>query len=454
MQRLAALFLLCLGSAVGLRAGAQLPRIRAQASGEQTAALEREGKWWAHLGDYLYHAPPSSSGLSGSVGDYYYAFGSESALPEELRSKRVGGQGRLHIFHLPEGPAMLQVDATVGNRRSAISVLKQVTERMELSHTFPPYEMDKDYKNHQGAAAKQIEKEVVSKLTEDGLMAELKEVTSFKSRSFRDAQASADVQSFLRRKFEATGYTVCLHTFMGAGPATNIVAYAPGTDGGSEELVVLGAHYDDIPAYGLAPGAEDNGSGLAALLGIMKAFSEGRVQTKTSVAFVAFAGEEAGLYGSEAYIRGLLHSDRMAETSDMYKCVPPQATTGRSRPADSIKAIVMDEIGWQSPSLASPTVNLETYDWTSEIMEQLAHASRDHNGAALTIVHSKNPFGSDHMSFLNRKVPAVLTINGDDEAYPFYHTSRDEIEHVTGSLVAMIAKMNMGGLLRIAEIDA
>jgi len=380
----------------------------------------------------------------------------------------VGGQGRLHIFHLPEGPAMLQVGATKGNRRSAMSVLKQLTERMKISQTFPPYQMEKDNRNHVSDAAKEIERQAVSKLTPQGIMAELKELTSFNSRSFREAKASADVQAFLRRKFEATGYTVCLHTFRNGGPATNIVAYVPGT-GGSEELVVLGAHYDDIPSYGHAPGAEDNGSGVAALLSIMKAFSEGRVKTKTSVAFVAFAGEEPGLLGSDAYIDDLLHSDRKAETSGISKCIPPQArgsfsrspaggflarADSTTRPKDSVKAIIMDEIGWQSPKLTTPTVNLESYDWTSEIMEQLAHASRDHNGNALTVVHSNNPFGSDHMSFLSRGAPAVLTINGDDEAYPFYHTSRDEIEHVTGSLVAMIAKMNLGGLLRIAEVDA
>jgi len=453
MQRFAPLLLVCLGSA----SAAKLPHFLAEEGSTRTTALERDGKWWAHLGDHVYHSPPQSSGLSTRASDYYYAFGSAGALSQELQSRRVGGQGRLHIFHLPEGPAMLQVDAGRGTRRSAISKLQQVKEHMKVSHTFPPYQKSSKYQNPLSPRAQEIEKQAVSRITADGLMSELKEITSFGTRSFRNQKASSDVQSFLQRKFEEMGFTVCLHSFSYGGPNTNIVAYVPGSSN-SGEMVVLGAHYDDIPEFGHAPGAEDNGSGLAALLGIMRAFHEAGLKTKHGVAFVAFAGEEPGLLGSEAYASSLLSTKSMME-----KCLPsvPGNASASSflgfssrRSKDSFKAIVMDEVGWQSPALKTPTVNLEAYDWTGEVMEQLAHASADHNGDSLTVVHSNNPFGSDHMSFLNRRIPAVLTINGDDEAYPFYHTSGDEISQVTGSLVAKVAKMDMGGLLRLAGLEA
>merc|ERR1719221_2030221 len=99
-------------------------------------------------------------------------------------------------------------------------------------------------------------------------------------------------------------------------------------------------------------------------------------------------------------------------------------------------------------------VNLESFDSTTEVMQHLTASSHDHNGDTLQVVHSGNPFGSDHMSFLNRDIPAVLTINGDDEAYPDYHKSSDTIEKVTPSYAAKIAKMNAGALLRIAGVSA
>mmetsp|Transcript_30339 Transcript_30339/g.94178 ORF Transcript_30339/g.94178 Transcript_30339/m.94178 type:complete len:155 (+) Transcript_30339:91-555(+) len=145
MQRIAPLLLL-LG--VAGAAEVELPRFAAEEGGDGLKGeLERDGKWWAHLGDHVYHAPPSASGLSARVGDYYYAFGSDAALTEELRDHRVGGQGRIHIFHLPKGPSMLQTDSASGSRRSALSQLSPLKERMKVSHTFPVYSKDSSYQN-------------------------------------------------------------------------------------------------------------------------------------------------------------------------------------------------------------------------------------------------------------------------------------------------------------------
>ena len=116
------------------------------------------------------------------------------------------------------------------------------------------------------------------------------------------------------------------------------------------------------------------------------------------------------------------------------------------------EAIIMDEVGWLSNKLEGPTVNLESYNWASNILEHLAQSSKTHNGDDLTVVHSSNPFGSDHMSFLDRAFPAVLTINGDDEAYPNYHQSSDTIVNVNKTLMHLIGRMNMGALLRVAGV--
>lgn len=98
-------------------------------------------------------------------------------------------------------------------------------------------------------------------------------------------------------------------------PLRNIVGLLRGANPAlAGEAVVIGAHYDHIGAGGEfseAPeatgqvhnGADDNASGVAALIEIARAAARSRGKFGRSVVFVAFAGEELGLLGSEEYVR-------------------------------------------------------------------------------------------------------------------------------------------------------
>lgn len=70
--------------------------------------------------------------------------------------------------------------------------------------------------------------------------------------------------------------------------------------GSGSKWIVIGAHYDHLGRMGpdaLFPGANDNASGVAMLLSLAEYFSAHK--PKHNLLFVAFAGEEAGLVGSE-----------------------------------------------------------------------------------------------------------------------------------------------------------
>jgi len=432
-----------------------LPSLPATALPTGTAHLERDGKWWAQVGDRVYHAPLPASGLSGHVSNYYYALGSESALPEELRQSRVGGQGRLHLFHIPPDSehmeSLLQADAMkAGSRRSSLSGLQKLTHGMNLSSEFPVYNPDELYENPLAKTGHlAVERSAVGYVTPDGIYEYLSKITQLPdgihpTRSSDNGTASQVVQRFLQDTFQAFGLVTCSHTFSSWGRSlTNIIGYVPGT--GTDTLTV-GAHYDSIPAYGVAPGAEDNGSGLAVLLMLAEAFKKSNVIPRKTIYFVAFAGEEQGLLGSNAFVGELVHRSGGIP----YKCQGQNPSFMQRKTQH--EAIIMDEVGWLSNKLEGPTVNLESYNWASNILEHLAQSSKTHNGDDLTVVHSSNPFGSDHMSFLSRSLPAVLTINGDDEAYPNYHQSTDTIANVNKSLMHLIGRMNMGALLRVAGV--
>jgi hypothetical protein len=131
-------------------------------------------------------------------------------------------------------------------------------------------------------------------------------------------------------KFLSFGYTnVYIDTFYYYGRAChNVICMKTGTTE-PENLVVVGAHYDsynqDTDPYYFAPGADDNGSGTAAVLELARTLSD--VALRKSIMFVAFSAEEVGLVGSDvvahrlynegASIEFMLNYDMIGYSSDV-----------------------------------------------------------------------------------------------------------------------------------------
>ncbi len=104
---------------------------------------------------------------------------------------------------------------------------------------------------------------------------------------------------------------------------TNVMATLRGTDPTSADRVyVVGAHYDSrvtdvLNATSDAPGANDDASGTSAVLELARVFAPH--PTEATIVFVAFAGEEQGLLGSDHFaqlardngwnIQGVLNMD-------------------------------------------------------------------------------------------------------------------------------------------------
>ena len=122
-----------------------------------------------------------------------------------------------------------------------------------------------------------------------------------------DAPGTIEAAEYLFRRFAELGYEVRYEDFIdGQGhDQLNVVAIPPGRQIDSEMILVT-AHYDSIsPAAQPAPGADDNASGVAAMLAI--AGRAARAGFPYPLGFVAFGAEEPGLLGSSAFV------DRLAQ---------------------------------------------------------------------------------------------------------------------------------------------
>lgn len=106
-------------------------------------------------------------------------------------------------------------------------------------------------------------------------------------RSIKTPEALERSANYIEGAFEELGYEVTRHPFdYRRMTMHNLVAELPGTSK-PEEIIVLGAHYDTVIG---TPGADDNATGIAALLELARLLKE--TNPERTIRFVAFANEE------------------------------------------------------------------------------------------------------------------------------------------------------------------
>lgn len=210
-----------------------------------------------------------------------------------------------------------------------------------------------------------------------------------------------------------------LNPHLPGGSGRNLAAVLPGTDPRlRDEYVVIGAHYDHLGMGGtgsLAPGveavhngADDNASGVAALLEAARALAAGTSPAR-SVLFVAFTGEEMGLLGSNQFVgSGVV-------------------------PADRMKAMLnMDMVG----RLGDDPLIVYGVDTAEEWRPLVESAARRYD---VTVAARGEGYGpSDHTSFYTRDIPVLhffTNVHGD------YHQPGDDWEKIDTDGVQRVAGM-------------
>ncbi|HNT79343.1 MAG TPA: M28 family peptidase [Bacteroidia bacterium] len=96
--------------------------------------------------------------------------------------------------------------------------------------------------------------------------------------------------------------------FISRYKSRNVVAYVKGKVK-PDSMIVVSAHYDHLGRMGktaLFPGANDNASGVALMLNLVKHYALTENKPDYSILFIAFAAEEAGLKGSLHYTQNPL----------------------------------------------------------------------------------------------------------------------------------------------------
>jgi Zn-dependent M28 family amino/carboxypeptidase len=172
-----------------------------------------------------------------------------------------------------------------------------------------------------------------------------------------------------------------------------------------------------------APGADDNGTGKRRVLQIAHAL-RGHPNRET-LRFILFGGEEQGLLGSRQYVGGLSPAERAR-----------------------VRAVInMDMIGCLNRRPAS--VLLEGSPASAGLIDDLAAMAETYT--TLTVETSLAPAASDHVPFINQGIPAVLTIEGADQANSAVHSRDDTLDRVNLDLALDILRMNVAFVARAVD---
>lgn len=202
----------------------------------------------------------------------------------------------------------------------------------------------------------------------------------------------------------------------------NVVGVLDGSGPLADETVVLGAHYDHL-GYGSGPlsaggqkaqgqlhsGADDNGSGTAGLLELARRFGEMKDRRGRRLVFVAFTGEERGLFGSAYYCNHPLFP--LNKTAAMVNL----DMIGRLRtgPGDWLGLTTKPRM------VVYGTGTGDTFDHTIDAAE---------TRYGLKILKVPGGIGrSDHESFYRKKVPVLFLFTG---LHDQYHKPTDTVDTI------------------------
>ncbi|MBL4628099.1 MAG: Zn-dependent exopeptidase M28 [Roseicyclus sp.] len=188
------------------------------------------------------------------------------------------------------------------------------------------------------------------------------------------------------------------------------------------EMVLVGAHFDSIsqtPAQD-APGANDNATGIAALLEAQRILAP--LNLDRQIVFVAFSGEEQGLLGSRA-----------------------TAEIAAQEAWPLALMLNLDMLGFRPPQPDAPMV-IE-FDQGNVVPSNDAQARAfGHEAARLAAAHTTlntthtDIWASDYMPFEARGFPCIGFYDGGAES-AFYHTSSDSPDHVDYQRLEQVTRL-------------
>lgn len=255
---------------------------------------------------------------------------------------------------------------------------------------------------------------------------------------YKQLVAAAD---YVHTTLAGFGYEVRRQNYLVAGQTcANLEAEVRGTDK-PEDILVIGAHYDSVQG---SPGANDNATGVAALLALARAFAN--TQPSCTVRFVAFTNEEPPFFQSR-HMGSRVYAQRCHAQGEKIMLMLSLETIGyySEKPGSQSYPFPLSFFYPSTGNFIAFVSNMEYASWVRQLLTAFRRQAQFPSEGGAVWEWIPGVAWSDHWSFWKEGYPAVMVTDTAPNRYPHYHMATDTPDKIDYARMARV----VSGLQRV-----
>lgn len=239
---------------------------------------------------------------------------------------------------------------------------------------------------------------------------------------------------YLETELTGTGYAVTRQPF-DEGKARNLEVVIDPADPAAPTLVI-GAHYDSAFT---APGANDNGSGTAALLELARALADLRGKAPIRIRLAFFVNEEPPFFKTDR-MGSYVYANRLAETGEKVTGMISLETMGwfSDKPGSQKYPFPLSLLYPDTGNFVAFVGTVSSRSWVRRVTGAFREGAQfpSVGGSAPGFVQGID--WSDHWAFDRVGIPALMITDTAPFRYPHYHTRQDTPDKVDYDRLARV----------------
>jgi len=226
-------------------------------------------------------------------------------------------------------------------------------------------------------------------------------------------------ETYITQQWELQGYAVQKQTYTAHGvECSNLEVTCQGC---GNDMILVGAHYDSVSG---SPGANDNGSGVAALLELSRLFKD--ITLETSLRFVAFVNEEQPFF-FWPNMGSMIYAKAAKQNGDPIRFMISLETIGYYREQHGSQSYppLLKYFYPDTGNFIAFASNLKSKRIMRECVRAFSASTDFPVQSIATLAVVPGVAFSDHQSFWRHGYKALMITDTANYRYPYYHTNQD-----------------------------